>query len=523
MGRTKSSRRRYKHALEEIDRALDRRADPIGWIEANLLIRTKSREIVPLHPNAMQLDYYRRRTTRDAILKGRQLGCSTMCCALLFVEATIQPNVHCAIIAHDFASSKRLFQIIHRFWELLPEQERAEIGNPRIYSQEELYWPSLDSHFFVGTAGSRSFGRSQTFDNVLCSEFARWPEPEAALISLTEAVPATGRIIVESTPEGMGNPFHELWTRAKAGENGYRPHFYPWWWDAGYRLTGPPLEDITDEEAQLMRAHGLDEGQIHWRRTKRRELRDRFPQEYPEDDVTCFLASGRCVFDIASLTAIQKRIAADPPPIEVPSLTSKNGSVSVAPARLLIWQSPLPKRSYVIGANIGGGGAYGDASAAVVLDYETGEQTASMHGRVAPERFAQLLDALGRYYNDAELGVERNNHGHSTLNTLLHTCGYPNLYRHADYNNPHDRYGQLGWPTDAKTKPVMTDGLAAAIAEDAITLHCSELIDECFSYVVTESGSTEAQPGHHDDRVVAAAIAWQVRKRPVPQVGGFLI
>ena len=30
-------------------------------------------------------------------------------------------------------------------------------------------------------------------------------------------------------------------------------------------------------------------------------------------------------------------------------------------------------------------------------------------------------------------------------------------------------------------------------------------------------GDTEAQPGHHDDRVIATAIAWQLRKRPRPQ------
>ncbi len=29
---------------------------------------------------------------------------------------------------------------------------------------------------------------------------------------------------------------------------------------------------------------------------------------------------------------------------------------------------------------------------------------------------------------------------------------------------------------------------------------------------------TGAQPGHHDDRVIAAAIAWQLRKRPRPQL-----
>jgi len=70
----------------------------------------------------------------------------------------------------------------------------------------------------------------------------------------------------------------------------------------------------------------------------------------------------------------------------------------------------------------------------------------------------------------------------------------------------------------AKTKPLMVDGLAAAITEGAITIRSSPLIDECLSYVVTDTGATEAQPGRHDDRVIAAAIAWQVRKRPQPPI-----
>ncbi|MCJ7811611.1 MAG: hypothetical protein MUP62_05425, partial [Dehalococcoidia bacterium] len=419
---------------------------------------------------------------------------------------------------HDADSSQRIFQIVHLFQQRLPEEEKREIGKPRILNRREIYWPKINSRIFVGTAGSLTFGRGQTITNLLCSELAYWPRPQEALIALTEAVAPGGRVVIESTANGMGGYFHELWLEAKAGEGRYRPHFYPWVWDSQYRLTGPALEGITGEESQLMSAHGLDDDQTRWRRAKRRELRDRFPQEYPEDDVTCFLASGRCVFDIASLTAMQQRIAAEPPPAEVASLTSKNGTISVAPARLLIWQSPLPKRRYLIGADPSGGGAYGDASAAVVLDYEAGEQVAVMHGRVLPERFAQVLDVLGRYYNYAELAVERNNHGHSTLNTLFHSCGYSNLYRHADYNNPQDRHGQLGWLTDSKTKPLMVDGLAAAIAEGAIGIHCSQTIEECFSYIVTDSGGTEAQPGHHDDLVVATAIAWQLRQRPKPMI-----
>lgn len=40
-----------------------------------------------------------------------------------------------------------------------------------------------------------------------------------------------------------------------------------------------------------------------------------------------------------------------------------------------------------------------------------------------------------------------------------------------------------------------------------------KLSDECFSFVTTDTGSQQAQPGSYDDRVMAAGIAWQVRKR----------
>jgi len=59
----------------------------------------------------------------------------------------------------------------------------------------------------------------------------------------------------------------------------------------------------------------------------------------------------------------------------------------------------------------------------------------------------------------------------------------------------------------------MVDDLAEAISGGHLLMHSAGLVDECFSFVVTESGSQEAQRGKHDDRVVAAAIAWQMRKQ----------
>ncbi len=116
-----------------------------------------------------------------------------------------------------------------------------------------------------------------------------------------------------------------------------------------------------------------------------------------------------------------------------------------------------------------------------------------------------------------KLGVERNNHGHSVLNTLHHTCQYSNLYHHKRYDQAGHQSHVLGWPTDQATKPIMVDDFAAAIANGDLLIHSSGLVDECFTFVTTDSGAQEAQAGKHDDRVIAAAIAWQMHIQPEPK------
>ena len=140
---------------------------------------------------------------------------------------------------------------------------------------------------------------------------------------------------------------------------------------------------------------------------------------------------------------------------------------------------------------------------------------AELHGRVPPERFAQQLNLLGQWYNRALLAVERNNHGHSTLNTLRNVCRYPRVDYHVRYDHMAKTQPMVGWLTDQSTKPILVDDLAAAIAGGHIGIRSAALIDECLTFVTTDTGSQEAQPGAFDDRVMAAGIAWQARKRMV--------
>jgi len=489
---------------------------PRPWIEANLWIRTKDRRIIRLLFNAAQVDYYEHRAPRDIILKPRQLGFTTVICALFFADCLLRPNTTSVLVAHDYESTERIFRIVQLFWERLPAQVKAEIGEPKYETRREFQWERLNSSFFVGTAGSTRFGHGLTINNLHCSEVSRWTHPEESLVALMEAVPKGGRIILESTANGMGNYFHDLWKAAEEGRSGFTRQFYVWWEDPTYSIPGPPLRDLTDDERRLEERWELTDDQIRWRREKQRDLGERFLEQYPEDPVRCFLASTRGCFDPGALSLMQQRVFAEPGPKSISTLPGKQEGLSlvIAPTRLLVWKEPEKGKSYVIGADVGEGLASGDASCAIVLDRQSGEQVAELHGRVDPARFGLLLDALGRAYNRAELAVERNNHGHSTLNTLLNTCNYPLLYYHVRYDQLGKAKPVLGWPTDQQTKPILVDDLAAAIAGGHILIHSSELVDECFSFITTDTGSQQAQEGKYDDRVMALGIAWQVRKRP---------
>jgi len=512
-----ATRNDYLLLAEMGKRILALRKDPRAWIEANLQIRSKDRRIIPLRLNGPQTDYYEHRTSRSIILKARQVGVTTLITALFFSDCLTRPNTISVLVAHDLESAERIFRIIKLFWDKLPEQEKSIVGAPQYENRREFLWPKLGSAFFVGTAGSVTFGRGQTINNLHCCEFAFWPRAEESMATLLEAVPADGRVVVESTANGVAGSFHSMWRAAVDKQSEFKAHFFPWWMEPRYRIGADgetePLGTLSPEEQALM-AQGLDEDQVRWRRSRQRELRERFLQEYPEDDVTAFLTTGRCCCDVQALRQTLQAIAGEPKPRKISALTKGEDSLSFAPAQLLAWGFPQRDRLYVIGADVGEGLPGGDASCAQVLERESGEQVAELHGRIPPDRFAHVLDRLGRWYNTAMLGVERNNHGHSTLNTLRNVCRYPRLYYYMRYDRTaHTNKPVLGWPTDQATKPILVDDLAAAISGGNIVIHSPGLVDECLTFVSKPGGAQEAEEGKFDDRFMAMGIAWQVRKR----------
>jgi len=463
------------------------------WLTGGLLkIRTKDRGLMNLEPNRAQREFASRFTNRNIVLKARQLGITSYVAARFFVQTITQPGTMTVQVAHDQESAEEIFKIVHRFWENLPMSLRNGALQTSRANIRQIAFSRLDSEYRVATAADANAGRGMTIHQLHCSEVARWPgAAEETLTSLRAAVPEAGAVVLESTPNGAGGVFYEEWQKAE--ETGYTRHFFPWWYEEAYRLEiGTETNALTAEEQELADRVGLSHEQIAWRRAKRTQLRGGLAaQEYAEDAISCFRASGECVFDLGAIERAQP-ICGNP--VEVHDNQ-----------RLRVWFPPQTGKDYVIGVDPAGGGSDGDYSCAIVIERESALQCAELHGHFPPRELATKLIALGNRYNGALLAVERNNHGHAVL-AHLRMAEYPHIFCEGQ---------QDGWLTSAVSRPAMIENLASVLATKPALFQSQQLLTEFRTFVRHADGSTAATSGAHDDRVMAIAIALAVRQTAV--------
>jgi hypothetical protein len=480
----------------------------VRWL---LKIRDKHGNVVPLVANSAQAEFARTATGRDIVLKARQLGITTWIAARFFIWTATHPGTLTVLVAHDQRAAEEIFRIVHRFVESLPDRLRQGALATSRANVGQLIFPRLDSEYRVETAADPNAGRGLTIHNLHCSEVARWPRDAAAtLASLRAAVPPGGSIVLESTPNGAGGCFYDEWQRS--AQTGYCRHFFPWWCEKEYAIEQPIADDLSAEERALIAKHHLSLEQVAYRREVRANFRGLARQEFAEDSVSCFIASGECVFD---LDIVQRRLAEcsndDVARVSDPSRGPKTRATQlVRPietrnnGRLLIFWPPRPGASYIIGVDPAGGGGDGDYACAQVIDRLTGLQCAELHGHVPPRELAAHVAALGREYNHALIAVERNNHGHAVLAHL-------DASEHYDGAKIYEQRHQLGWLTSAVSRPRMIEQFAALVSRHPDLLSSARLLTECRTFVRHQDGGAAAASGTHDDCVMAMAIAQAVR------------
>lgn len=429
--------------------------------------------------------------------------------ALSYELTSQHMNRNAVTLAHDLESTKKIFEIARYF-------HRRLTGGDTEGTQRAFRFHGGDSHYWVGTAGSKSFGRGQTLQRAHWSEAAFTTgdidEQRNLLFALTEAA-SRGEVVLETTANGAAGLFWEVWNSAKKGEGSFTPIFIPWFWDADNVIplfpheVDPIMRELSTEESNLVEGHGVNAEQIAWRRQKKSDLKRQFPQEYPEDDITCFLMSGECYFDQVTIGKI------------LPQCRHPIETRRVPGGTITIWEEARADCDYIIGTDTAEGVPTGDYSASCVLNEQTGEQVARLYGHWrAHEHADHLMELARRYATKGQLpfqAVERNV-GEAILHCLVRERKYPlNRMFFSQVWDPlkSRKVKRVGWNTDTKTRADMLQGVARAIEDGGMTINDREFLHECLTFVNTGT-RWEADEGCHDDLIFAWGIAWQVRSKP---------
>jgi len=455
-------------------------------------IRTKDKRLITFKRNLMQMNYAQRRALMNAILKARQLGFTTDALIDLFDETINTPNTVSAIVAHERDKVTKLFEIVRRAYQYMPEELKPRVS---FDNRNELYFPEIESKIFVALDT-----RGETIHNLHWSEVAFTPQAEEKAAAIFASVPKGGRITLETTANGMGGYFHEEW---EDPESKFKKHFYNWLWEAQYQdALEMPLEELRARYRTQAIRYGLmmdieerfnltpEQFQFYFNQTvKHKQL---VLQEFPTTAIEAFIASGRNVFHHVDLQKHHPK----------PSIDRKWGD-------LLIWEHPLTTSRYVIGVDPSGG-IGGDRSIISVFNAHTGEQAAEYATSfVRPNQLGLTAAEIGKYYNKALIVIESNNHGHAVIDAIRHK--YANLYRRETMDKTtREKTYTIGFQTTGTTKGLLVDKLEEATREETISIRSEDLLKEMKIFVETDQPGKHgygAEGAGHDDRVMAAALA----------------
>lgn len=537
-----------RYALEELIRA---QADYARMARESCTIRNERGETVPLifTPGqvkvtaAIDKQFKAGAPTRIIIVKARQVRMSVGCCWHIWRRTGFLPGQQAMIFGDLYKSAKNLFNYCQQFDQSYkPFLGLAKLRRLKPIKDKALKWAG-GSWIEFQSAESTTTGRSYSIRHLLLDEFAYYGDAEELMGGVLQSVPddPDTTVIINSTANGEGGAFYQLWMRSLEGRTGYAPVFFGWHEEGKYAM---PLSvdphhferSLTDEEHQERQKYKLSPEQLNWRRwaieSKCYGSLSKFRQEYPGCAEEAFQGTGRKVFDMGAVAKQTARATAGGvlDRVRVGTTTRVQFVPRTGPGEaneLQVWQRPQVGHHYVIGADVAQGidpasksgrNSDPDWSVAQVLDRETGEQVAMYRARVTPHTFGDQLAALGEYYNWAVLVPEANNQGVAVIETLLKVYQPYLIYKRDRLASDRrsTRLEDLGWSTTAVSKPQLISALDRAILERSITIHDLTTLMEIRTFVYHPDGKQAATDGMHDDTVIALALAVIGLRTPIP-------
>jgi hypothetical protein len=418
-------------------------------------------------------------TNRLCVLKARQLGISWQAAGYALHQAIFFPGQTILLGSKSETESRMLLDKCVFFLNNLPEWMIPRIGKR---NESTLTFPDLSS-MVIAFPSTKDALRSLAANLIIMDEWAFHPYAQENWASAQPTLAREAKFVGISTADGRGNLFHQIYDGGKRSDNGFKSVFYSW-----------RSQPERDEE---------------WYENTKKEFSNTphlLAQEYPDTDIEAFITTSDIVFDKESIEWAMHNL------VSKPAFVTDKGNLKV-------WMKPRPGVRYVIGADVGEGRTTGDRrrldfSCAAIYEWQSCRLCAEYHHKLTPDEFGEKLVELGKLYNNAFVGVERNTFGSTTLMILKQMC-YNNIYRDDTskylYNKKKVGIGSPGWVTTPKTKPYMISNLNGLITSRGLLSYSADFWDECLNYEHKGNGTMGAISGMHDDRVMAHSIAMAIR------------
>lgn len=404
------------------------------------------------------------------ILKARQLGMSWLVLGYALWQMIFRPAATVLIFSRRDTEAIYLLSRdrLRGMYQRLPEWMK---------SGHETIVESGHEWSLANGSSARAFpsnaGDSYTASLAIVDEADLVPDLNLLMRAVKPTIDGGGKMVLVSRTDKKypQSEFKAIYRGAYADVNGWTPIFLPW--------TVHPGRDTAWYEAQKKdiesRTGALDDLHELYPNTPAEALAPRsLDKRLPHAWLTqCYVAQ-KAAEDVA---------------LGLPGLA--------------VYAPPVLNQRYVLGVDTAEGNPTSDESSITVLDLLTGEEMAVCAGRFQPSATGEYADCIARYYHDAAILVERNNHGHAVLLWLR---------EHSRMRVLSGRDGNRGWLTNSLGKALLYTEIADALRDRAVTIHGLET----YSQLASIDGSTLSAPsGMHDDRAMSFVLAHMARASSV--------
>lgn len=412
----------------------------------------------------------------NIILKARQLGISTITAAYVAWLMMFHREKNVLVMATKFGTASNLVKKVKSIMKNLPSW--LAISNVSVDNRTSFELSNGSQIKASSTSGDA--GRSEALSLLVIDEAAHVENLDDLWMGLYPTLSTGGRCIALSTPNGVGNWFHKIYTEADSGDNDFFPTVLKW--------------DL----------HPDRDGAWFKKETKNMSRR-----EIAQELECNFNMSGETVFHPEDIERIYQNI-------EEPKY--KTGF----DRNFWIWEQPMPTGQYVISADVARGDGK-DYSVFQVYDTTDMSQVAEYQGKVTPDIFSKILFDAGSQYNNGLLVVENNSVGFAVLDKLV-DMNYPNIFYSIksthDYIDPYlaeqTSRAVAGFSNSSKTRPIIIAKLEEFTRNKLLTIRSSRMLNEMKTFI-WNNGRPEAMRSYNDDLIIAASIACWVRDTALVQ------